>query len=280
MNPDRTSLHRQAENMIAVASAKGGVGKSTTAVNLALALAVEGSKVGLLDADIHGPNQGTMLGIKAGRHPDIVSREKSFIPLRKYGISVMSMNFLTANETPMIWRGPMVSGAVQQMANQTQWGELDYLVVDMPPGTGDIHLTICQKMPLSGAVIVTTPQNIARMDTRKAIEMFRKVNVPILGIIENMSFYNCPKCGHENQLFSQGAGLQLATEYDVPLLGKLPMDPQIGMDIERGKPSVASEPDSDVSRIYRDIARYLAAVPARYPTENASEKLIISIDDD
>ena len=212
----------QVKHIIAVASGKGGVGKSTTAVNLALALEVEGAKVGLLDADIYGPSQGMMLGVAEGRKPNIKDG-KFFEPIRAHGLKAMSMSFMVGENTPMVWRGPMASGALQQILLQTLWEDLDYLIVDMPPGTGDIQLTLSQKVPVSGAAIVTTPQDIALMDAIKGIEMFAKVEIPVLGIIENMSVYQCPECGHISHLFGQGGGARVARDLGVPLLGELPL---------------------------------------------------------
>lgn len=246
------------KHVVAVASGKGGVGKSTTAVNLALALDAEGAKVGILDADIYGPSQGTMLGVQEGRRPE-VKDEKYFVPIKAHGIQSMSMSYLVTESTPMVWRGPMVSGALQQLLSQTLWDELDYLIVDMPPGTGDIQLTLSQKVPVSGAVIVTTPQDIALLDARKGVEMFRKVDIPVLGVVENMSVYHCPSCGHESHLFGAGGGEKVAEEFDVVLLGELPLRIEIREQADGGTPSVVADPNGDVAAIYRDIARHLAA---------------------
>jgi len=244
--------------VIAVASGKGGVGKSTTAVNLALALAKEGARAGVLDADIYGPSQGLMLGVPADRRPE-VEDGKFFRPIRAHGIEAMSMSFLVTDDTPMVWRGPMASGALQQLITQTRWGDLDYLIVDMPPGTGDIQLTLAQKVPVAGAVIVTTPQDIALLDARKGIEMFRKVDIPVLGIVENMSVHRCPKCGHESDIFGTGGGARIAREYDAPLLAELPLDLAIREQADGGTPTVVSDPDGDVARRYRAAARHMAA---------------------
>ena len=248
----------QVQHIIAVASGKGGVGKSTTAVNLALALAREGAAVGLLDADIYGPSQGMMLGVAPGRRPEI-KEEKFFVPVKALGLKAMSMSFLVDENTPMVWRGPMATGALQQLLAQTDWGPLDYLIVDMPPGTGDIQLTLSQKVPVSGAVIVTTPQDIALLDARKGIEMFRKVDIPVLGVVENMSYFACPGCGARSAVFASGGGARVAAEFDAPLLGELPLSPQIREQADGGAPTVAAEPEGETAQIYRDIARHAAA---------------------
>jgi ATP-binding protein involved in chromosome partitioning len=244
------------KNIIAVASGKGGVGKSTTAVNLALALAEEGARVGVLDADIYGPSQPRMLGING--KPE--SKDgKSLEPMEGYGLQAMSIGFLIDEETPMIWRGPMVTQALEQLLNDTNWAELDYLVVDLPPGTGDTQLTLAQKVPVSGAVIVTTPQDIALLDARKGLKMFEKVEVPVLGIVENMSTHICSNCGHEEHIFGQGGGASMASQYNVDLLGALPLDIRIREETDGGKPTVVAEPDARISQIYREIARKTAA---------------------
>ncbi len=245
-------------NIIAVASGKGGVGKSTTAVNLALALEREGARVGLLDADIYGPSQGMMLGVPEGRRPD-VKDGKFFVPIKAHGIQAMSMSFLITESTPMVWRGPMVSGALQQLLGQTLWDDLDYLIVDMPPGTGDIQLTLSQRVPVAGAVIVTTPQDIALLDARKGIEMFRKVDIPVLGIVENMATFCCPNCGHETSIFGSGGGERIAREFGTPLLGRLPLDLRIREEADSGTPTVARDPEGAIAAIYRDAARHMAA---------------------
>jgi ATP-binding protein involved in chromosome partitioning len=244
------------KNIIAVASGKGGVGKSTTAVNLALALAEEGARVGVLDADIYGPSQPRMLGING--KPE--SKDgKTLEPMEGYGLQAMSIGFLIDEETPMIWRGPMVTQALEQLLNDTNWADLDYLVVDLPPGTGDTQLTLAQKVPVSGAVIVTTPQDIALLDARKGLKMFEKVEVPVLGIVENMSIHICSNCGHEEHIFGQGGGASMASQYNVDLLGALPLDIRIREETDGGKPTVVAEPDARISQIYREIARKTAA---------------------
>ena len=244
------------KNIIAVASGKGGVGKSTTAVNLALALAAEGAKVGMLDADIYGPSQPRMLGVHA--KPDSPDGQ-SLNPIMAHGLESMSIGFLIDEETPMIWRGPMVTQALEQLLNDTNWSDLDYLVVDLPPGTGDTQLTLAQKVPVSGAVIVTTPQDIALLDARKGLKMFQKVEVPVLGIIENMSIHICSNCGHEEHIFGEGGGKRMADQYGITLLGELPLDIRIRAEADGGKPTVVAEPDSRIAEIYRDIARKVAA---------------------
>ncbi len=246
------------KNIIAVASGKGGVGKSTTAVNLALALDRLGARCGILDADIYGPSQGIMLGVAEGRRPE-VRDDKFFVPIKAHGIEAMSMSMLVSDRTPMVWRGPMVSGALRQLLDQSAWGDLDYLVVDMPPGTGDVQLTLSQSVPVGGAIIVTTPQDIALADARKGIEMFSKVNIPILGIVENMSYFVCDGCGQSHHLFGAGGGARVAEEYGVELLGALPLTSRIREQADGGRPTVASDPDSDAARIYIDCARRAAA---------------------
>ena len=262
------------KNVIAVASGKGGVGKSTTAVNLALALAREGARVGILDADIYGPSQGIMLGVPSGTQPK-VRDEKYFIPIQAHGLSVMSMAFLTTDSTPMVWRGPMASGALLQMITQTDWGDLEYLVVDMPPGTGDIQLTLAQKVPVAGAVIVTTPQDIALLDARKGIEMFRKVNIPILGVVENMAVHICSNCGHAEHLFGEGGGERLAASYDAELLASLPLSMAIRLQCDGGEPTASADPESQIAMIYQQLAR---TVGARLSVLNAQDTAMPSIE--
>ena len=243
-------------NIIAIASGKGGVGKSTTAANLAIALQQEGGKVGVLDADIYGPSQTRMLASE-GR-PD--SRDgKSMEPRISYQLQTMSIGNLIEEDTPMIWRGPMVTGALEQLLNDTNWRDLDYLVVDLPPGTGDIQLTLCQKIPVSGAVIVTTPQDIALLDARRGLKMFEKVNVPVLGIIENMSVHICSECGHAEHIFGSGGGESMSKQYGVDLLGSLPLDIAIREGVDNGRPTVAIQPESLIAETYREIARHIAA---------------------
>lgn len=243
------------KNIIAVASGKGGVGKSTTAVNLALALSLEGARVGMLDADVYGPSLPTMLGI-TGR-PE--SRDGQIIePMHGHGLQVMSIGFLVNEDTPMVWRGPMATGALEQLLRQTNWENLDYLIVDMPPGTGDIQLTLAQKVPVTGAVIVTTPQDIALLDAKKGLKMFEKVGVPILGIVENMALHVCSGCGHQEHIFGQGGGQKIAQEYNLPYLGGLPLDVCIREQTDSGNPTVIADPDGDIANSYKKIARKIA----------------------
>src|SRR5213593_1887170 len=245
----------EVKNIVAVASGKGGVGKSTTAVNLALALAAEGAAVGVLDADIYGPSQPMMLGI-AGR-PE--SRDgKSLEPMEGHGLQAISIGFLIDIDTPMVWRGPMVTQALEQLLKDTRWRDLDYLVVDLPPGTGDIQLTLAQKVPVTGAVIVTTPQDIAIIDARKGLKMFEKVGIPILGVVENMSFHVCPQCGHRSHIFGAGGAEKMCRDYGTELLGQLPLDEAIRSQADSGKPTVVSDPDGPVAEIYRRMARRCA----------------------
>lgn len=243
------------KNIIAVASGKGGVGKSTTAVNLALALAAEGAQVGILDADIYGPSQPMMLGI-TGR-PDSIE-ENTIEPMEAYGLQASSIGFLIDDDAPMVWRGPMVTSALEQLLRQTRWRDLDYLIVDMPPGTGDIQLTLAQKVPVTGTVIVTTPQDIALLDARKGLKMFEKVGVPIIGIIENMSTYVCTQCGHEEHVFGTGGGEKMCKEYAVDFLGSLPLNLSIREQADAGRPTVVADPDGAISTIYKGIARQVA----------------------
>jgi ATP-binding protein involved in chromosome partitioning len=243
------------KNIIAVASGKGGVGKSTTAVNLALALAAEGAQVGILDADIYGPSQPMMMGI-TGR-PE-TSDGKTMEPMENHGLQVSSIGFMIDPDEPMVWRGPIVTQALQQLLEQTNWRDLDYLIVDMPPGTGDIQLTLSQKVPVTGAVIVTTPQDIALLDARKGLKMFEKVGIPILGIVENMSTHICSNCGHAEAIFGVGGGEKMCAEYGVDFLGALPLTMSIREQTDSGMPTVVADPDGQVAAIYRDIARKVA----------------------
>ena len=244
------------KNIIAVASGKGGVGKSTTAANLALALAAEGARVGMMDADIYGPSQTMMLGAGGQAY----SNEQNKIePKVAHGVQVISMGMLTNDDTPMVWRGPMASSAMEQLLTETAWDDVDYLVVDMPPGTGDIQLTLSQRVPVTGAVIVTTPQDIALLDAKKGLVMFEKVKVPILGIVENMAMHVCSNCGHTEHIFGQGGGARMADQYDVQFLGALPLDIRIREQADSGRPSVVAEPDSPIANAYREIARTVGA---------------------
>jgi ATP-binding protein involved in chromosome partitioning len=266
------------KNIIAVASGKGGVGKSTTAVNLALALAAEGAKVGMLDADIYGPSQPQMLGI-GERRPESLDG-KTMEPLEAYGLQAMSIGFLVDIETPMVWRGPMATQALEQLLRQTNWRELDYLIVDMPPGTGDIQLTLSQRVPMTGAVIVTTPQDIALLDAKKGIKMFQKVGVPILGIVENMAVHVCSQCGHSEHIFGADGGKTMAAEYDMDYLGALPLDMQIRLQADSGKPTVVAAPDSEVAAIYRSVARQVAVAIAAKNKDFSSKVPSIKISKD
>ena len=263
------------KNIVAVASGKGGVGKSTVAVNLALAWAAQGARVGLLDADIYGPSQPIMLGLQ-GERPS--TRDgKRLVPLSAHGVAAMSIGFLVDVEQPMVWRGPMVTSALNQLLSETDWGDLDYLVIDMPPGTGDIQLTLAQRVPVSGAVIVTTPQDIALADARKGLRMFEKVNVPVLGIVENMSVYVCDKCGHAEHVFGEGGGARMAAQYGVQLLGALPLDARIRAEADGGRPSVVAATDSGRSQAYLALARRTAGELARRSKDrsNAFPKIIV-----
>ncbi len=244
------------KNVIAVASGKGGVGKSTTAANLALALAAEGAQVGMLDADIYGPSQQMMMGL-TGR-PESTDG-KTIEPMEAYGVQAMSIGVLIDVDQPMVWRGPMVTQALEQLLRDTQWRELDYLIVDLPPGTGDIQLTLSQKVPVTGALIVTTPQDIALIDARKALKMFEKVNVPILGLVENMSIHVCSNCGHQEHIFGEGGAQRMCKDYGVELLGQLPLDIRIREQADSGRPTLVSDPDSGTSQIYKEVARRAAA---------------------
>ena len=262
------------KNVVAVASGKGGVGKSTTAVNLALALAAEGARVGILDADIYGPSQPMMMGIE-GRPES--SDGKTMEPLENYGVQVMSIGFLVDTDNPMIWRGPMATQALEQLLRQTHWGELDYLIVDMPPGTGDIQLTLSQRVPLTGAVIVTTPQDIALLDAKKGLKMFEKVGVPILGIVENMAVHVCSQCGHVEHIFGAEGGKRMAAEYGVDYLGALPLDLAIREQADAGRPTVVSDADGEIAQIYKTVARQVAVKIASKAKDFSSKFPTISI---
>ena len=262
------------KNIVAVASGKGGVGKSTTAVNLALALAAEGASVGLLDADIYGPSVPMMMGIEGRPESE---DGKTMEPLENYGVQVMSIGFLVAQDEAMIWRGPMATQALEQLITQTNWKDLDYLIVDMPPGTGDIQLTLCQKVPLTGAVIVTTPQDIALIDARKGIKMFEKVGVPILGIVENMAVHVCSACGHIEHIFGVDGGQKMAAEYKMDYLGALPLSMSIRLQADSGRPTVVAEPDGEAARLYGDIARKLAVKVAQKAKDFTSKFPTITI---
>lgn len=256
------------KNIIAVASGKGGVGKSTTAANLALALAAEGATVGILDADIYGPSQPMMLGI-TGRPES--QDGKTLEPMMGHGLQAMSIGFMIDVDTPMVWRGPMVTQALEQLLSDTNWKDIDYLVVDMPPGTGDVQLTLAQKVPVTGAIIVTTPQDIALIDARKGLKMFEKVGIPILGVVENMSIHICSKCGHEERIFGQGGGEKMCADYGVEFLGGLPLDIQIREQTDSGTPTVVASPDSRIAEIYRDIARRVAVKIGESAVDHSSK---------
>ncbi len=262
------------KNIIAVASGKGGVGKSTTAVNLALALAAEGASVGILDADIYGPSQPMMMGIE-GR-PESADG-KTMEALENYGVQVMSIGFLIDADNPMIWRGPMVTQALEQLLRQTNWRDLDYLIVDMPPGTGDIQLTLSQRVPLTGAVIVTTPQDIALLDAKKGLKMFEKVGVPILGIVENMAVYVCPNCGHSEHIFGADGGRKMAEQYGVDYLGALPLNLSIREQADSGRPTVVADPDGEIAATYKSVARQVAVKIAAKAKDFSSKFPTISI---
>jgi ATP-binding protein involved in chromosome partitioning len=256
------------KNIIAVASGKGGVGKSTTAVNLALALAAEGATVGMLDADIYGPSQPLMLGI-TGR-PESADG-KTLEPMEAHGIQAMSIGFLIDSDTPMVWRGPMVTQALEQLLSDTNWRDLDYLVIDMPPGTGDIQLTLSQKVPVTGAVIVTTPQEVAVIDARKGLKMFEKVGIPIVGIVENMSTHVCSNCGHVEPIFGEGGAKSMCTDYNVPFLGGLPLDGKIRAQTDGGRPTVVADPDGVVANMYKEIARKVAVFIAQKSEDHTAK---------
>ena len=265
------------KNIVAVASGKGGVGKSTTAVNLALALAAEGASVGLLDADIYGPSQPMMMGL-SGRPESLDG--KTMEPPQNYGVKTMSIGFLVEPDNAMIWRGPMATQALEQLLRQTNWGELDYLIVDMPPGTGDIQLTLSQRVPLTGAVIVTTPQDIALLDAKKGIKMFEKVGVPILGVVENMAVHVCTQCGHIEHIFGQDGGKTMAADYGIDYLGALPLSLSIRVDADGGRPSVVSAPDSEVAGLYRAVARQVAVKIAQRAKDFSAKFPTITISKD
>lgn len=256
---------KNVKNVIAVASGKGGVGKSTTAVNIALALSAEGARVGLLDADIYGPSLPTMLGL-AGQRP-MTPDGKTMEPLANHRVQVSSIGFMIEPDEPMVWRGPMVAQALTQLVETTNWRDLDYLIVDMPPGTGDIQLTLAQRVPVTGAVIVTTPQDIALLDAKKGLKMFEKVNIPILGVIENMGTHICTHCGHAESIFGEGGGEKMCAEYGVDFLGALPLLQSVREQTDSGKPTVVAEPEGKVAQMYRDIARKIAARVAQKPKD-------------
>jgi len=260
----------QVKKIIAVASGKGGVGKSTTAVNLALALQQGGQRVGLLDADIYGPSIAMMLGVAENTRPQAVD-EKYFQPIQAHGLATMSMAYLVTDKTPMAWRGPMAAGALQQLLQQTAWGELDVLVVDMPPGTGDIQLTLAQKAQVAGAIIVTTPQDIALLDARKGIEMFLKVNIPVLGVVENMAVHICSQCGHGEHIFGDGGGAEVAADYGTKLLGSLPLDLAIRQQGDRGIPAVSALKDHAIAQQYRDIGNLVMTELAAMDSDTGPE---------
>lgn len=256
------------KNVIAVASGKGGVGKSTTAANLALALAAEGARVGMMDADIYGPSQTMMLGTAGQAYSN---KENKIEPKIAHGVQVISMGMLTTEDTPMVWRGPMASSAMEQLLTETAWDDVDYLVVDMPPGTGDIQLTLSQRVPVTGAIIVTTPQDIALLDAKKGLVMFEKVKVPILGIVENMAMHVCSKCGHVEHIFGEGGGLKMADQYEVQFLGSLPLDIRIREQADSGRPSVVADPEGPIAQAYREIARTVGARVAMLSEDHSAK---------
>lgn len=264
------------KHIVAVASGKGGVGKSTTSVNVALALSSLGMRVGLLDADIYGPSQPLMLGVASNVRPEQTGPSR-MAPVMAHGIASMSMGYLVTDSTPMVWRGPMASGALQQIMTQTDWGELDFLIIDLPPGTGDIQLTLAQKANLTGAVVVTTPQDIALLDAVKAVEMFRKVQVPVLGIVENMAVHVCSQCGHAEHIFGEGGGQRMAASYDTAMIGSLPLDMSIRQSVDNGLPSVVADPQGAVALAYIAIAQQIIE---RAEAASDDDMPQISIDDE
>jgi len=264
------------KKIVAISSGKGGVGKSTVTANLAAALSAQGLRIGVLDADIYGPSQAMMFGVPAGTRPE-TAEEKYFIPVVAHGIQTMSISYLIDEDTPMVWRGPMVSSALQQLLMQTQWDDLDLLLIDMPPGTGDIQLTLSQKVPVDGAIVVTTPQDIALLDAKKGIEMFRKVDIPVLGIIENMSMHVCSSCGHVDPIFGEGGGNKMAEQYDTTLLGQLPLAMPIRVQADSGQPIVIAQPDSEYANLYQSVASSVSDVLAN---QTKAEVPFINIMDD
>ena len=277
IHPRPDSNLSQVRHIVVVASGKGGVGKSTTAVNLALGLSRQGHKTGLFDADIYGPSQPLMLGIAPGIRPEIEGG-KFMLPVEAHGIKCNSVGLLVDENQAMVWRGPMVVGAFNQILNDTRWGELDFLIVDMPPGTGDIQLSLAQSVPVTGAVIVTTPQDVALLDARRGIEMFRKVEVPILGVVENMSIHVCSNCGHSEHIFGDGGAARIAKNYGVTLLGELPLDTAIREQCDAGNPAVVADPDGKVAQIYLDIAAKVAKQLAENPAGKSGPSISISDD--
>ncbi|MGB1173258.1 MAG: iron-sulfur cluster carrier protein ApbC [Marinobacterium sp.] len=264
------------KKIVAISSGKGGVGKSTVTANLAAALSAQGLRIGVLDADIYGPSQAMMFGVPAGTRPK-TAEDKYFIPVVAHGIQTMSISYLIDEDTPMVWRGPMVSSALQQLLMQTQWDDLDLLLIDMPPGTGDIQLTLSQKVPVDGAIVVTTPQDIALLDAKKGIEMFRKVDIPVLGIIENMSMHICSNCGHVDPIFGEGGGNKMADQYQTTLLGQLPLAMPIRVQADSGTPIVIAEPESEYASLYKTVAVTVSVVVAN---QTQAEVPFINIMDD
>lgn len=264
------------KNIIAIGSGKGGVGKSTLSVNIAVALAQKGFKVGLLDADIYGPSQPLLLGMQ--QKPEV--KNNKFIPLERHGVSMISMGCLVEKNTPMIWRGPMVSGALLQLLNETQWPDLDFLILDLPPGTGDIQLTMSQKIPISGAVVITTPQDLALIDAQKAIAMFDKVSVPVLGLVENMSVHICSQCGHHDSIFGEGGAERLANHWELPVLGQVPLVDKIRYQSDRGEPIVSADPNGEQARIFKDIAEKMIINLAQRPKDYTVMTPVVSKTDE